>query len=585
MTRFTDYQDQLDSYGGGVLSWRHDLVAPSGEMVFTTVEEEVAGSVEHWSVDMPPLLSQSNRRSRRTATIEVPISNPDLLPSVGSPLHPDSGNRVVTSAGLVGADGVVSWQPQGSMVVDEASATSQGGVAVAVVDLVDPMNPLRADLVDSFTFEEDETVGSVCTRLAEQVLQAGTFDITEGGGCTVPGGSLGPGTNRLTIIQQLLEGCGHELHASAKGYISARPIPPSDDNEALERWVYGTGRIPVHSKRRVWQSRVPQAWEIQGGSFRAISAAPTVLVFDQDPSSEGYYQRPGVRRVGSTRLPFVRSVNQGITAGYGQLRRYGVGPMVLVVEMAPNPYMQEGDLIAFTDSEALDKVDASGTFRVLDYRLPVQLDGLMEVTMRAVYNPALGYVPPADRGEGCVVSIADSFDRPNQNLEDLEGSPGSTDWTERGFSWGIEGQRAVQRYANGWSLAYLNTPLCSSDQAATVDIAEVPSGRQIGPMVRSSGEFDGYAAIADSNGVVRLEMWQAGSRKANLGQHNSGGSMADRSLTIQAVGQQIEVSIQGTTVITASDDRRTGTYVGMIGYGGPSGSAPAAESFTAGVAS
>lgn len=579
MTRFDDYTEAVEN-GSVQLLWKHELIGPDGTILATTDAAE-AGDAIRWGAQAQPLESAGNQVSQRTLDLSVPLSHNDLLPKPGGILHPDSGSRVRTSAGIVKADGTEEYWTQSTLSIFDVEGVDNGGAVGLDLHLVDGLHPVDSDTEDAFKFDDGELVSAVVGRLAAQVLEAGTYSISETDGCVLPTGSLSAGTNRYSILAGLLEGCGHELTATATGQVISREILPSWDDSSLPRWRYGAGQIAVGGASRLWQSRVPQAWKIEGGSFASSLTAPVVLVYDTDPASEGYYRNSGPAKIGTTRLPFVQVVSQAAIAGYAQLRRFGTGPGVVRFGTIPNPALRVGDLLEME----IESMEIAGTFRVQSVRLPVQADGLMTVTARFVFDPALEYDIPNDRGPGCLVSISDPFDRPDQNLENLEGSAGSPDWTEIGYSWYIQNEAAIQRFANGWSLAFVNTPLCSSNQSATVAIGEIPSGRRIGPAVRSSAEFDCYTALADSAGNVTLEMWRAGGLVDVLGSHSSGGSVAGRNLTVRAVGTTIQAQLNSETVITATDDRRTGSYVGMLAYGGATGSAPSAESFTAGAAS
>ncbi|MDH4365431.1 MAG: hypothetical protein OEY70_15255, partial [Acidimicrobiia bacterium] len=107
----------------------------------------------------------------------------------------------------------------------------------------------------------------------------------------------------------------------------------------------------------------------------------------------------------------------------------------------------------------------------------------------------------------------------------------------------------------------------------------------VGPMIRSSGEFDGYVAIVNGFGEISLQVWVAGKHAASLGYHNAMGTLDAKTIALAAVGPTITVKIDSEVVITATDDRRQGSFVGMVGRGGAGGSWPEVDGFVAGVAS
>lgn len=575
MTRFDDYTAAAAD-GATELDWRHDLIDPDGQLLATTDPTEAeSNDVVQWGASLAPLSFTNDRVSQRTAVLSVAAGDLDLVPiGSGSMLHPMAGNRVRSFMGLNTSGGWV-WWPRATMIADTTTADLDSGSVAFTINLVDALRPIRSDFDAAFSFDDDETVEAVVTRIVEQVIpQSFTIGAT---GCVMPRGSLDAGTERYRAANLMLEGCGHELVANPNGEISSRPIPSSADDLSVQRWTYGTGGIPVHSAQRIWSVRRPQGWRIEGGSVQTTSSAVTILVYDTDPSSDGFFSGPGEVRLPTGRYPYVLSVPQAAEAGYGQLRRHGSGPMLLDIEVAPNPALRQGDLMTLT----IPELRVAGSFRVLGFTLPLELTDHQTVTVRKVYDPALNYEPPLDAGEGCLVTVTDTFDRADQNLENTEVEAGSADWTEIGYSWAVINQLAIQRYWGGWSLAYCNTPLCNTNQRVTIDIHEVPAGRYVGPAIRSSGQFDCYTALVNSSGWVSLEVWQAGARIATIGSHNSGQSPDGKSLSIEAVGTSITVKLQGTTIITASDDRRTGPHVGMLGFGGSPATAPKVSSFTA----
>lgn len=575
MTRFTDYE-LVRAQRELVLVWKHELVDSAGTLLATTERADVSGAVILWGAELRPLAFQNDRVSQRTAALTVPVSDPLLVPDrQGTLLHPDTGNRVRVSAGIM-LDGAALYWVQATLTPDRVTASIEEGVTVIVVDLVDMTRPVQSELVGAFLFTDGEAVETVVGRLMADVFPGGGYSIAATGFVT-PAGSAEAGERRSKLIGELLDGVGHELTTDEYGLVFTRAVLPTTDTGG-ERWRYGQADgIPFASAVREWTVKTPQAWRIEGGSFQNSENPVTLTVYDTDPTSEGFFDGRTPAQVRTSRLPWVKSTVQAAAAGYAQLRRYGVGPMVLTFTTLPNPAMREGDLLEVE----LDELNATGVYRVLDYDLPIQVDGLMRVRARQVYDPAVNYVP-VGMGDGCLISFADDFNRPDQNLEHCDpGEAGSEDWIEHGWSWGVVGGRAIQRYADGWSLALVRTPLCATNQQVSIDVAALPSGRLLGPFLRSTGQFDGYGALVDSGGKVTLELWLNGSRMAVLGEYQSGGSPVGKTLTIRASGPALSVVLDGDTVITGNDDRCVGAHVGMLGYGGWTGSSPAADNFSA----
>jgi len=577
VSRFTDYTSAASSGVVRLAPWRLELL-DSAETVLATTDPADVGPALLWRPQVDPLSFTNDRSSQRSLSFSLPISSglESLMPgSQGSPLDPSTRHRVRVSAGIYGPSGAVYW-PRGTMLVDQVEATYNGGVTTLDVDLVDMIRPLRSELSLGFSFDDGDPVEDVVERIMSDVFAASEFDIAPTG-FEMPGGSFAAGENREALVTALLEGCGHELAVSPLGRVYSRPVPPSSGDDHAERWSYGVGGLPVSSCKRVWSLRAPQGFKVEGGSFQTADVSLSVLVWDTDPRSEGFYSGPGEISLPSRQYPFIGTHQQAIVAGYAQLRRHGTGPALVEFVTSPNPAIQVQDLVELSVPQL--KVD--GLFRVLGSTLP-EAGGEMTVVARGVYNPAAGYASAGvDGSPGCLVSFSDNFDRDDQNLEDLAGSPGSPDWTEFGYSWGVVDGRAVQRFHNGWSMAVLNKPLCASDHEMGCEIDAVPAGRFVGPMVRGSGEFDGYVALTDANGRITLELWQAGHRVTTLGSHNSGGSVTGKTLWVRADGSTVIVLLNSDAVISVTDDRGVGRHVGMLGWGGFGAQAPAVAGVTA----
>lgn len=573
MTRFTDYTSLADD-GTVPLVWRHRLIDPDGGIAASTDADE---SPIHWGAELRPLIIDRAGVSKRLAQLSVPVTDLELVPDAQGILHPDSGYRVTLEAG-VRLGGQAVYRKQATMLANLVTADDTT-VANLVVDLVDTTRPVQSSLVTGFTFDPGELVTTVVARLLDQVLD--NFNIAPST-YVVPSGSIESGHPRSRFVGLLLDGIGHELTTTADGLPITRPIPASADDPGVEFWRYGqSDGIPIERARRSWSVRTPQGWRVEAGSFQDPEDPITVTVYDTDPTSAGFFDGSADTQIKTLRAPFITSLTQAAESGYGQLRRSGVGPAVVEFFTIPNPGMEEGDLVELLRP----RLNLNGRFRVLDYELPLQVDGLMRVVARQVYDPQLNFTLPNPTA-GCQTSFTDAFDRGDENLENLPpGMPGSPDWIEHGWSWGVEGGIAIQRYPDGYSMALANEPLCDSNHHASTTIAQLPSGRRVGPVCRSTGQFDGYAFMADAGGQVALEIWVNGQRQTTLASGQFG-SVAGQQMRVQAVGTQVSALIGGQTVLgPVSDDQCTGPYVGMLGFGGTPPNSPGVSLFTAGVAS
>lgn len=577
MSRFTDYNAVAEP-GAVTPIWRHQLLGPDGTLLATTDPVEVTGQTVLWGASLAPMAVEGARFSTRSATLQVVTPDGAFVPSgQGSFLHPQSGNRVRVSAGFM-LDGEPVYFEQATMVILDASAAQAN--QVVSVRLVDPLRPVDSQLTENVLVTAGETISAVVERLLSELENVTIAPIT----FTLPDGGFRVGDDRRPLVNSLLESAGHELTADRFGLVYSREIPPTTDTPGAERWRYGVGGLPINDARRVWASDRPQGFTVKSGDFQSDQPAFTKQIFDTDPSSEGYFEGPGECRCPEITYPFAQSNAQLAAAGYGQIRRHGFGPWMIDIDVSGNPAMRPGDLI---DIE-LPWLRISGPGRVVNINgLPLQNEQLMTVRVRGTYDPALNYDPPAENNNdsGCLTTFSDLFDRPDENLEDLESSPGSAVWSELQYSWYIAGEQAIQRYDRGWSLGFVNTPFCFSDMAATMQIGSIPTGRFVGPLVRSSSEIDGYTAMCDSSGVVRLEMWYAAKKVSELGSHDSGGPLDGKDVEVRAVGTTISVRIDGTTVISITDDSRTGAYAGMLGYGGWPPNSPSVNQFSVASAS
>lgn len=559
MSRLSDYQDAVAAGGFTLAPRRIELTNYDGVVLATNRSDLVTDEVIHWKVTPSELTFTPGSVSQRSLTLDVVGDDERLIPFPGSALHPDSQNRVRFYAGIILADGTEVSRAMATMLVDDADVEDSHGVVEIQVNLVDLLHPVRSDLEHSFDLVGGELVSSAVGRLLAQVLPDGSY-LVEGSGYTIPGNStLTPGTARMSTVTQLLMGCGQELVTSEEGLVYVREILSSDDDPNMERWLYGPGGIPVERIKRSFGSRTAEAWKIEGGNFTSGNAGQTIVVYDRDERSEGFWSPTATHRhIGSTRLPWVGGVRQAAVAAYAQIRANSSGPGVAVLVVPPNPFIKEGDLLELTS----ERLREAGLYRVTGFKYP---DGaaLMEVTVRRVFNPALDYEFPLDRGEGCLLAATDPFERGSAAIDQPDASAG-LDWVSFGRGWRTQDGRA-QQFEYGWAGAVLNTPMCSLDHSASFYISLAPAGTAVGVLVRSSGEWDGYSATIDGNGVIRLEVWLAGRVVATLAEVATEGSSQDKVLALTAVGSALSVEYGSDVVISTNDDRRNGNHVGLVG--------------------
>lgn len=574
-TRFSIYVDNVRS---GQLTWRYELIGDDGSLLATNIEADTDGvNVVYWGATAPPLTLDVAGRAPRLGSLIVPETTAALVPrSRSSILHPDAGSRVRVSAGLILADGTTRWYVQGTLAIDFAEAVTEDGVTVTRLELLDPVAVLDGLRLDrSVEWAAGTAVEAVVSRLlALAIDNPARYSVTPTG-YTLPAGSLAPGDELEPALADLLGGCGHELIADVYGRLISRPVPSSSDAASVDAWRYGQADgLPIDSFSVPFRRREPRGVVVESGSLQSEEPQVVRRVIDNDRGSLGYWDGTGPVDLDSVSYTWLQSVTQADAAGLAYLRLNGSGPGVVQMSVAPNPCMRQYDTIKIEDPAT----GAESAYQVLGYSLPLEVDGMMTVTARHLWDPAANINPPIDLLPGFETSFTDDFERAD---EDLQG----TNWTELGWSWGVVGGRAVQRYRWGWSLALVNKRMDRTDHRAQIDIANLPTGKRIGPVIRSSGTFEGYAALVDPDGQVSLESWVNGVSEERLASASTVGTPVGKTLLIQAVGNLIEVKMNGVTVISTTDDRHLGDRVGMLADGAAESNAPAAETFTAAQAS
>ena len=564
--RFSLFTGELANGGVVIAPLTVELITPDGELLASTRESR-RGTAPLWEVELSALSLGQSQVSQRTASLTVVTDSLALVPYPGGPLHPDTSNRVRIYSGIVAADGTEHLWALATMLVQEVEAEVENDVVTLNLQLVDLLTPLDSEMEHSFEIRSSDTVATVVARILGEVYREGSYLVSECG-YTIGRGLLPPGTNRMQTVMEMLEGCGQEITTTALGLVVTREVLPSDEDPNLGVWVYGGAEgVPYGKLNRIWPSRAAQAWKIEGGSFTSSTAAPSVMVFDLDPRSEGFW-RPSAshRHIETTRLPWVEGVNQAAVAGYAKLRQHGRGPGEVTFTTVTNPALQEGDQIYLH----ADSARSTGLYRVRGWVIHPDGSDEMSVTARGVFNPALSYEFPLDRSEGCIVSISDTFDRDDGPLANPFGEPGKN-WVTTGPGWAIFQQNAVQQSDGIWSMALINTPMCSLDVAVTVKPNGITLGMPIGIVARSSGEGDGYVALIDKDGSVSLEIWQNNTRADTLARSTEGATLSERDVTLKAVGDQLSVLIGSEVVLTATDQRRNGSHVGLLMVGGGPG--------------
>lgn len=570
-SRFENYTWQV---GTSRVAWAYELIGPDGTLLATTDDDDARGSdVVKWGAVADPLQFSPLGVSVREAALSFPLSDTSMIPrSRASLLHPEAGNRARMSAGLLTQHGYV-WWPQATMRIDETELSSASGVSL---ELLDASAILRAELTQAFLFTAGEAVEDVVARLIDLVADSSTVYDLAPTGFTTPEGSIPAGDSIIDLIDELLGGCGHELTADHNGVLVSREIPPSTA-DPQNTWRYGQpDGLPVDDVRRVWTQLEPQGWTVEGGAIDGAEPSVSVTAWDTDPASAGYFSGTGQSvNVPTTSYRFVITQTQARKAAYALLRRNGSGPGIVTIDAPPNPAMRPGDVIDLQ----VDDLGIDGLFIVRGFSLPMEAGaGQMTIEARALWDPEIDFRAVADPQPGFVISASDDFNRADEDLQ-------YGNWIELGWSWGLVGEAAIQRNQWYWSMALWNTALQSSNHSSTVRITKVPSGSPVGPVVRSDGQFNGYAALVDTDGEISLQSWVGGKVDEQLGSYSLNASAVDRDLTLKAIGQALSVEVDGNEVLSVTDERHLGVYVGMLAFGGPASDAPTVDEWSAAEAS
>lgn len=571
MSRYTDYMDALD--GGLELGWRYELISDDGRYLallgtWDPTETQAAGATLEAITWQPGVLSP------RTSTMQIVDPTDELIcDGPEHPLHPDARSAVR----VYGICNPRSSNPVeiivATLAIERTRVRATHDVATSTSYLVSRTRPLDSELDQPIHYDDGTVITSLVRKLMAQVMGRTPFTVTDAP-WTAAAGTFQTGRNRLDAINKMLASVGHELADDPEGRISTRPVLPSGDGEG-ERWTYGTDGIPIEDGDNDHTDQVPEGIHLIGGSLQNNDRPPEVTVYDTDPTSAGYYDGEGGARIQPVTNPFIQSEAQAVDAGYAYLRLTGRGPRQVEILTLPNPMLREGDLVDLD----YPPIKAAGTFRVVGFTYPPELNGHQRIKLREVFEPRVNY-QGSGSPDGAATFVSDDFNRPYENLENLPppGEPGSPNWTEFGWSWAVVGQRAVQRYHGGWSFARYNTPLTSSAMAVQVRVYPL-SGNEVGPMVRSSGQYDGYSALAEPGGRIRLVRWQGGHISAVLKEWRTGSNPTGKIVRLEATGSTLTVKVDGSALGSVTDDVLHGNYTGMVGYGRGGPANPACDDF------
>ncbi len=574
MGRVADFDSHFDL--GLTWNWKYDLVSPDGDVLASTHPD--SSGVLEWPASVSGYSLARNRMAPRLAQLRGLGYRAELLPTgPASLLHPEALSSVRMSVGL-GPESSRVWYEVATLLNVNAELVTEGGTKEVELDLASRSARLDVEIAERIPFAEGTLVTTVLQELMTSISPF-PFSVASSE-YTLPIGGMEPNRNQGEAVSRLLRAIGHELVDDEKGRVATRPVPSAADGPG-ERWQYGDGGILVAAATRARALRRPQGVRVEGGSLQDKLQVIDFTVYDTDPLSEGYYDGTGSPATESLSNPLIRSTPQAINAGYAYLRQLGRGPEVIEITAVPNPLIREGDLV---DLEYPD-TNSSGTYRVLAIpSFDFELRSPQRLLLRKVFDPEVNFTWAPTSGPSGNTEISDDFNRADQNLEHLPpASPGSPNWTELGWSWWIINQQARQWYGggggayNGWSFARYNTALSSSDHEVSVDVFPT-SGHPVGPHIRSDGNFNGYSAMAYTDGKIRIMKWHSG-KPTTLGEASTGSNPSGGRLRLRGSGSTLTAYLNDVLVLTVENDHFHGTFAGMQGYGGSGAQAPRADNF------
>ena len=566
---------------GGRLVHVVELVDEAGErFLFTTDPRRTDAPL--WAANPFDLVYDRAAQEQRSGEIVVPVRTDQvgsLVPSfTGHALHPASRNTIRMWSGYRLADGNDEMYRMATVDIEEIEVAAEGDSRELFLQYVDITDRLRVDFDTAGSISDGLSNVDVAVLLIEEILPPDLYPVNARTTTfTTPLIEYSVGDGRRELIDDLLDAVGYELTTDEYGQLNIGPISATYVHDGADpRWLYGDeeGAMAVSNPRLILGEFKPGGVTIKGGKISEDSDPIESAVYDKDPNSLTYYS-PASSNVGAQFLSLdsdlILSVEQATLAGLAQLRgsRYGRG--FVQFEAAPNPAMRNGDAVRF--SSATVGVEA-GMFTVESMSISPDADGsVMLVELRYTWDPSGALV---DTGSAVLPAptadlVTDDFDRPD---EDLEGD----DWIEHGQSWNVKDGQAIQAFAGSWCFARRVVPLETTNHRASVLIAAVPADPDpditadtyAGPMIRSAGQFDGYAALVPSGALeVGLYKMQDSEISSQLGVSFSDGlTMEGRVIEIQAEGDSIVVRIDDVDRLSAIDSSFPGgTSVGFVGKG------------------
>ncbi len=562
-----------------------ELVNENDEILASTDEKRADEIIVEWGASGGDLVYDRRQRIQREFRLTLSVKEDQVtyfVPrSTASVLHPRSKHKVRVWGGYVLPNADRELFLMGTFAISSATAVSTSGMVQMELLCREVLDPLSSNFENAYQIAEGTNVVTAVIDILKQVLdlatdgQDGRVGLTAATtGYTTPAIDVEPGDNRRELVDQLLDAIGYEIRSDERGLIFIEPIAETSvAPESQPKWEYGDNGIPARNVESVWTAvDAPSGVTVVGGSRTEDTDPIEAQVWDSDPTSATYKvpSESGTSyRVDRVENEFVRTVQQGIISGFGYLRRNGRGGAEVVFEANPNPALRSGDTVRFCNKDL--GVDEQ-LWRVARATTPLTPGGYMTVELHGSWDPSLGSEldssipepnPPA------AASISDDFNRPDENTED------DPNWTEHQWSWGLESNVQVQRYP-GWSLMRWLTPFESTDHFAECTVTDINfSTNEVGPFVRSSGQFQGYGAMAHNNENLVIKKFTNNAPVADLGSWSESGGFSGKTIRLEAEGNELRAYVNGTLRITVTDSSYpSGTFVGIAGYGaGGTGSA------------
>ena len=570
----------------------YELVDGDGELVLTTTEEP--SSLGKWTPSSIGTVSfdlSQTGVADHSMTVPEDSSDSRLTPLTDGHPFRDGLHRVRVSGGFRIGDEVLLHRMVTLEIDEGVNIRDSAGQRVEL-----SCRTAIGRLDSAFSTTDIFAAGENAMDVAAAVIAPVYGDSSETGdqisaiasestNFTLPRIEVAQGDNRLELVETIAEAVGFELAEDEFGNVQLRKVPTRQIPEsAAARWVYGDEGIPVAQAVEQWSLIPPTAGvKLTGFSDDDDVEPPEITVLDRDPSSRAYSapSSPQVGGIVEVDNELVISSQQALEAALAILRKIGRGARRLQLTANVNPALRHGDIVEFSSAE----LEIPSSLWLVESASIPTVPGSMAFTIASSWDPTGGqqvvgsdFHAPTDPP---VTTFTDNFNRPDGN-HDGE----TTDWTEIGYSHNLRGNRTVNLFGGDWCHVYVSTkPLEGADQFAQIEITDLDfTSDQIGPLVRSNGQGDGFALLA--SGANAVELWRFRDRAPAelLDSYQHGSSLVGAVMRLEIVDTALVGKLDGATVVDATSGANQGNRFAGICSRAAQGSpeSPGADNFEMG---